>query len=162
MAKEKNGKVSLSISFIFCVSQHWRLQRKKKDKACCLIWVPKFAIVSMTVLVCMEKGSEMGKDKAVTIKGNAHFQKSLMVNAVYADKYIALIRHDCNKSKVKGGMINWGQDLHSFSVQSIKLCKPNLFQFLKYPRQKTLHWRVNCYPLSFSQCTTIHNYWPPC
>lgn len=83
--------------------------KEKKAKACCRLWVPKFAIVSMTVLVCMEKGSEMGKDKAVTIKGNAHFQKSLMVNAVYADKYIALIRHDCNKSKVKGGMIKLRQ-----------------------------------------------------
>ena len=35
--------------------------KEKKAKACCRLWVPKFAIVSMTVLVCMEKGSEMGK-----------------------------------------------------------------------------------------------------
>lgn len=35
--------------------------------------------MSRTVVVCMEKGSEMEKDKWVTKRGNVHFQNSLMV-----------------------------------------------------------------------------------
>lgn len=80
----------------------------------------------------------MRKDKGVTIKGNAHFHKSLMVNAVYADKCIALIRHDCvslqcNKSKVKGGMIKLRQGPTFFlcSIHQIMQAKPlSVFEVL--------------------------------
>jgi len=109
----------------------------------------------------------MRKDKGVTIKGNAHFHKSLMVNAVYADKCIALIRHDCvslqcNKSKVKGGMIKLRQGPTFFLCSIHQLMQSQtFFSFWSTHVNKTLHWRVNCYPLPFPQCTMI-NYCLPC